>query len=403
MKSGRPGVAPNFNFLGQLLDFEQTLMNQTDKKPIVDTNQIDANNLGPIQNRIESDDELKNNSKLDYSICLDQKLGKKRDRPTYLNLSKINLIKNIDLIQTLSDDPIISPTTIDDNVHFDDDDDDNQSDKLASITPTKGKRSRTSLILFDFPKSTLNALLPSPCTGLSKLEISSPLSSPQNLSMNHPIGNLKSCYYYSKNKNDKIQSFLDNSFTNLTSLKFEPCFVVGDRGWLDSTSGGGRGSIRRTQSNLGSTKCSIGLGKNLISNYQSAPTTPGHHQSVGEKNVLNKQMVVVERDEESIDDYPKSSILISNEENDSKLDKDEHHQGQVVEHPIVSSNLVPISSSLAAQTTIHMSHSAPSKLYSFIEHMFLTDQTLNKPKRPLTYSFSTNKSSIIRSPVKVGL
>ncbi|KAF7237280.1 hypothetical protein EG68_12406, partial [Paragonimus skrjabini miyazakii] len=171
IKAGRATVAPNFNFLGQLLDFEHELFGlapppasghstyrtdvdlplSTDSSPTADRN-VGAVELA-IPIHVPATPVVKRpsfNLKPKDSVSPKHSMTKKRDRPTYLSLDS----QPADRALIRSNLPWSSQPV------------------EADISPSEGKRSRVSL-LHPFTTRSGN-LLPSPCTVFSRLELSSP-------------------------------------------------------------------------------------------------------------------------------------------------------------------------------------------------------------------------------------
>ncbi|KAF8560749.1 hypothetical protein P879_02652 [Paragonimus westermani] len=171
IKAGRATVAPNFNFLGQLLDFEHELFGlalppasghstyrtdvdlplSTDPSPTADQSVGAAELTIPIH--VSATPVVKRPSfslKPKDSVSPKHSMTKKRDRPTYLSLDS----QPADRALIRSNLPWSSQPV------------------EADISPSEGKRSRVSLLHPFTPRS--GNLLPSPCTVFSRLELSSP-------------------------------------------------------------------------------------------------------------------------------------------------------------------------------------------------------------------------------------
>ncbi|TNN07536.1 Dual specificity protein phosphatase 8 [Schistosoma japonicum] len=148
----------------------------------------------------------------------------------------------------------------------------------SGISPTEEKRSRVSALLS--PTQSSSVLLPSPCTGLSKLEISSPLEefrtllsasrAPSSLSPGHflpgPEPSLQML---------KFRPFLSSS-TSLQTLRFEPCSTVLPPHPIQLTTALSPASIlrlRRSSSTVATVRPTL-LAHRRLSSHASAPPTP---------------------------------------------------------------------------------------------------------------------------------
>ncbi|CAH8669636.1 unnamed protein product [Heterobilharzia americana] len=192
-------------------------------------------------------------------------LSKKRDRPTYLGLEATSssfggFLEKPVRKSSLHCAAVIGPIP------------------ESGTSPTEGKRSRISALLS--PTRSPSALLPSPCTGLSKLEISSPLEeyrsllsfarAPSSIAPGHVLPGPETTDLMLK-----FRPFLSSS-TSLQTLKFEPCSTVLPLHPIQLTTAFSPGNIlrlRRSSSTIATVRPTL-LAHRRLSSHASAPPTP---------------------------------------------------------------------------------------------------------------------------------
>lgn len=191
VKSFRGRIAPNFNFLGQLHEYERELLAQQSRDPVDDTIAVSttatATLVGagikrvctapaitlasPVSDRplkplppSSGDDTGKNAPTTRRpSINIPGMSPLKRDRPTYLDLDTPPLtVDSTSLAGRVLSQQFPHRHNMD-------------------SSPSEGKRSRISLMPHAY--TTAGSLLPSPCTFLSHLELSSPSEGEQRRSL----------------------------------------------------------------------------------------------------------------------------------------------------------------------------------------------------------------------------
>ncbi|XP_018654939.1 putative dual specificity protein phosphatase [Schistosoma mansoni] len=277
VKSGRNSVAPNFNFLGQLLEFEHQLHDSGCSEasiPIDSTPTFDSPaslcSIRSMSTEVQSSSMLKSglhssSFSLNLTPTSPKVLSKKRERPTYLGLEATS-----SSFAGVSEGPVRKSS-----LHcggsvrpiFE-----------SGISPTEEKRSRVSALLS--PTQSSNPLLPSPCTGLSKLEISSPLEeyrsllsvsrAPSSFVPGHVLPGPESAIQMLK-----FKPFL-SSYTSLQTLRFEPCSTVMPPHPIHLATTLSPASIlrlRRSSSTVGTTRPTL-LAQRRLSSHASAPPTP---------------------------------------------------------------------------------------------------------------------------------
>ncbi|CAH8675451.1 unnamed protein product [Schistosoma haematobium] len=276
VKSGRNSVAPNFNFLGQLLEFEHQLHDSgcseasipIDSTPTFDSPASSCSILS-MSAEMQSSSMLKSglhssSLSLNLTPTSPKILSKKRERPTYLGLEATSSFAGV-LGGSVGKSSLHCGGSV-------------RPIPESGISPTEEKRSRVSALLS--PTQSSNPLLPSPCTGLSKLEISSPLEeyrsllsvsrAPSSFVPGHVLPGPESAIQILK-----FKPFL-SSYTSLQTLKFEPCSTVMPPHPIQLTATLSPASIlrlRRSSSTVGTARPTL-LAQRRLSSHASAPPTP---------------------------------------------------------------------------------------------------------------------------------
>ncbi|OON19888.1 dual specificity phosphatase, catalytic domain protein [Opisthorchis viverrini] len=221
IKNGRATIAPNFNFLGQLVEFERELFPSSEPssgEPHAVLSSLDVESTIPATLALVADKiDSPTASTPTTATCVrpivrrpsfvvasrsslspKHSMMKKRDRPTYLSLEAPGCSTT-------------SRTYLPGN--------------NLDISPTEGKRSRVSC-LTTFSRGSAS-LLPSPCTVLSRLELSSPsdvyshsVVSAQQLAF--PATSDHNC---KRKPYDITTALFIHPSTSLDKLYFEPCSV----------------------------------------------------------------------------------------------------------------------------------------------------------------------------------
>ncbi|CAH8675201.1 unnamed protein product [Schistosoma rodhaini] len=270
VKSGRNSVAPNFNFLGQLLEFEHQLHDSGCSEASIPIDSTSLCSIRSMSTEIQSSSMLKSglhssSFSLNLTPTSPKVLSKKRERPTYLGLEATSSsfagvsekpVRKSSLHCGGSVRPILE----------------------SGMSPTEEKRSRVSALLS--PTQSSNPLLPSPCTGLSKLEISSPLEeyrsllsvsrAPSSFVPGHVLPGPESVIQMLK-----FKPFL-SSYTSLQTLRFEPCSTVMPPHPIHLATTLSPASIlrlRRSSSTVGTARPTL-LAQRRLSSHASAPPTP---------------------------------------------------------------------------------------------------------------------------------
>ncbi|KAK4474652.1 hypothetical protein MN116_001785 [Schistosoma mekongi] len=269
VKSGRNSVAPNFNFLGQLLEFEHHLHDSgcSETSASFSTTSTFGSHAN-ISTELQSSSVLKSDltlSSFSLTPTSPKVPSKKRERPTYLGLEATSSSFEGPLEGHSRKSSLPYGGLI-------------KSIPESGISPTEGKRSRVSALLS--PTQSSSVLLPSPCTGLSKLEISSPLEeyrsllsvsrAPSSLSPGHVLPGPEPSLQMLK-----FRPFLSSS-TSLQTLRFEPCSTVLPPHPIQLTTALSPASIlrlRRSSSTVTTVRPTL-LAHRRLSSHASAPPTP---------------------------------------------------------------------------------------------------------------------------------
>nr|CAH8870020.1 unnamed protein product [Trichobilharzia regenti] len=276
VKSGRNSVAPNFNFLGQLLEFEHHLHDSgcseasIDSTPTFGSPSSLCSSVSYVPTESSSLHVPKSGScsspfSLGLTPTSPKILSKKRDRPTYLGLETVSSSLGGFLERPVRKSSLHCAGLI-------------RPIPESGISPTEGKRSRVSALLS--PTRSPSTLLPSPCTGLSKLEISSPLEEYRSLlSVSRaPSSNAPGSVLPGPESTEqmlKFRSFLSSS-TSLQTLKFEPCSSVLPPHPVKLMTAFSSASIlrlRRSSSTVATIRPTL-LAHRRLSSHASAPPTP---------------------------------------------------------------------------------------------------------------------------------
>ncbi|CAH8575181.1 unnamed protein product [Schistosoma turkestanicum] len=277
VKSGRNSVAPNFNFLGQLLEFEHQLHDSGCNEPSVPVDRTTMFDSAAslcssisMPTEVQSSSILKSSSNSSsFSLTLTptspKVLSKKRERPTYLGLEATSSSFGEVLEGPIRKGSLHCGGSV-------------RAIPESGISPTEGKRSRVSEL--SSPSQSHNPLLPSPCTGLSKLEISSPLEefrsllsvsrAPSSFVPSHLLPGPESTIQMLK-----LRPFLSSS-TSLQTLKFEPCSTVMPPHPIQlgtSLSPATILRLRRSSSTVSTLRPTL-LAHRCLSSHASAPPTP---------------------------------------------------------------------------------------------------------------------------------
>lgn len=249
VRSKRSSIAPNFNFLGQLLELNSQLFpSNSPGQSVTGSGESTPTQQQQPQTKQSETHQFPGLTSLaskpptglpSPALSASPKhVGtKKRERPTYVSL-KVPAGAGGEFLSTVA-----GPQT-------------SQSVPEGSHmvgSPTEGKRSRVSLINPPSSHTSSDQFLPSPSTEISHLHLSSPC--------------------------DPNRGFAQPS---LESLHYEPCSVGGSSETTLSALSSTDGRWRRSLTSLGMASASPGpirptlLAERRVSSQQSAPSTPNY-------------------------------------------------------------------------------------------------------------------------------
>ncbi|THD22958.1 Dual specificity protein phosphatase Mpk3 [Fasciola hepatica] len=252
VRSKRSSIAPNFNFLGQLLELNSQLFPSSspgqsvtglgEPMPTQQAKHLESHRSGPM------DPSCKPPTGLPSPIlsASPKHVGtKKRERPTFFSM-KVPPYGGSEFARPFGGAHSSQPSPT-------------ESHMVGS--PSEGKRSRVSLFNPSSAWTTSEQLLPSPCTEISQLHLSSPSDPHRGLAQTLVL-----------------QPSMD-------SLHYEPCSVGGSGETASSILSSTNGRWRRSLTSLGMSGVSPGpirptlLAERRVSSQQSAPSTPSRFTS----------------------------------------------------------------------------------------------------------------------------
>ncbi|VDP83226.1 unnamed protein product [Echinostoma caproni] len=224
VRSKRSSIAPNFNFLGQLLELNGRLFPSASPGHSVtgsgESTPTQQPSLSEPRHIIPSRSSGKPPVRIPSPIpsaSPKHTATKKRERPNHLSLD-VHATSASEFVRPAGGTYSYQSSPM--------------SGHMAG-SPSEGKRSRVSLLNPPLPWTSGDQFLPSPCTGMSNLQLSSP-SDPQRTLTQTLL----------------LQSSMDK-------LYYEPCFVGGGES-TPATLSASSGGLRRSLTSLGMSSASPG-------------------------------------------------------------------------------------------------------------------------------------------------